>query len=79
MVFAAEIKFRPPPHPPGSERAQCKPTAAESIDNHSSILICPPDILFAESGPRRGLGPTRARTIIEPAKDHIQGLILMPA
>lgn len=52
-------------------------TAAESIDNHSGILIFPPDILFAESGPWRGLRPKRARTIIESTKDHTQGLILM--
>lgn len=53
------------------------PPPVESIYNHSGILICPPDILFAESRPWRGLGLKRACTIIELAKDHTQVLISM--
>ena len=34
-----------------------KATATESKDNHSGVLICPLDILFAKKGPWRGLSP----------------------
>lgn len=44
-----------PPRTP--ERPHCKPTATESIDNHSGILICPLNILFAKTGPWRGVSP----------------------
>lgn len=49
-----EAEAFPTQNPPQPPRDQHKPTATEYIDNHSSILICPLDILFAKKGPRRG-------------------------
>lgn len=84
MVFAAETKsslcvlnILAKHHPPpfygfleSSVQTHCSRVYRQS-QRHFNLS---PDILFAESRPWRGLRPKRARTIIESAMDHTQGL-----
>ena len=52
-------------------------SVAESIYVHSGISFVPPSISYLLRRGPRGPGPKRAPSDIEPAQDHIKGLILM--